>query len=183
MERRRERKMSFKIRQNGDNLKEYTCNKTTLGMLKKLIIILAFTIGVSSIFLFSIAQTKPATPKSNVDQKIIIPIAPLAATSSLPVYTVGHVSRHVLPFVNQKVRLQAYLLEKDTNYIIVSDEPSGSLSRYDLPVEGKGIDVLQPGYLYIIEGVILDHGLHASNGNPYHLELSQLPILDAKSKP
>lgn len=96
-------------------------------------------------------------------------------TQNLPTHAVGEVTRHTAGFVGQTVLLRGYLLKKETGYIIFSDEPTGSISNFDLPITGQGIDLIQPGRAYVVEGTFLDHGLVASNGNTYHLELSTLP--------
>lgn len=88
---------------------------------------------------------------------------------------VGAVTRHADGFVGQHVRLIGYLLAREPGYILVSDEARGRITRYDLPVTGAGIDGMLPLKKYVIEGEFLDHGLTASNGNAYHLELSAAP--------
>ena len=95
--------------------------------------------------------------------------------AALPMHTVGQVTRHAAQFVGQTVLLKGYLLKKESGYIIFSDEPTGSISAYDLPVIGTGFDTIQPKQAYLLQGVFLGSGLTASNGNAYHLELSALP--------
>jgi hypothetical protein len=99
---------------------------------------------------------------------------PSLATST-PVYGVGQVTRHAFLYINQTVTMKGYLLKGEKGYLIFSDEATGAISQYDLPVSGAGIDVIKPGVPYQIQGVFLDHGLTASNGNPDHLELSKAP--------
>lgn len=98
-----------------------------------------------------------------------------AAASTLPVHRVGAVTRHASKFIGQTIALKGYVLAWKTGYVLFSDEPDGSISRYDLPVVGDGAEQMKAGKRYIIEGVFLDHGLAASNGNPDHLELSAPP--------
>ncbi len=100
-----------------------------------------------------------------------------SAAQMLTAHTVGEVTRHVQSFVGQTVLLRGYLLKKESGYVIFSDEATGSMSNFDLPVTGQGIDLIQPNQAYLVQGVFLGQGLTASNGNPYHLELSSLPTL------
>ena len=88
---------------------------------------------------------------------------------------VGAVTRHAEKFVGQHVLLVGYLLARESGYIFFSDEARGRITRYDLPVAGPGLDQMAPMKRYLIEGEFLDHGLAASNGSPYHLELSTPP--------
>ncbi len=94
---------------------------------------------------------------------------------NLSPHTVGQVTRHATNFIGQNIKVQGYLLKKEPGYIIISDEAGGSLSMYDLPVIGPGIDAVQFGKKYIFQGMFLGKGLIASNKNPNHLELSQPP--------
>ena len=106
-------------------------------------------------------------------------LTPQSSTSSQPllIHSVGAVTRNAGQYVGQTVLLQGYLLQKESGYIIFSDEPTGSVSGYDLPVTGQGIDLIRPKQAYLVEGTFLDHGLVASNGSIYHLELSSSPSL------
>ncbi len=99
------------------------------------------------------------------------------SSQALPTYTVGEVTRNMGQFVGQSVLLRGYLLKKESGYVIFSDEPTGPISSYDLPVTGQGIDLMQPDQAYLIEGTLFDHGLVASNGSAYHLELLASPSL------
>lgn len=98
--------------------------------------------------------------------------------SAFPIYTVGEITRHTGQFVGQTVLIKGYLIKKEPGYIIFSDEPTGLISSYDLPITGQNIDLLQSNHLYSVEGTFLDHGLVSSNGNKFHLELTTAPILD-----
>ena len=93
----------------------------------------------------------------------------------LTTYTVGEVTRHAQSFVGQTVLIRGYLLQKENGYVIFSDEATGSISSFDLPVTGQGFDLMQANQAYLLQGVFLGQGLTASNGNAYHLELSSPP--------
>jgi len=93
-------------------------------------------------------------------------------TPTSTIYTVGEVTRHAQSFIGQTLLIRGYLLRKETGYIIFSDEPTGTISRFDLPVTGQGIDLMQPNQAYLVEGNFLSHGLTPINGSVYHLELS-----------
>jgi hypothetical protein len=97
-----------------------------------------------------------------------------AANASL-VHKVGQVTRHARQFVDQDVMLIGYVLAREKDYVLFSDEPRGKISVHDLPVSGEALDQLQPMTKYLIEGKFLDHGLEASNGSRYHLELTAAP--------
>ena len=101
------------------------------------------------------------------------------AVSAPAIHKVGAITRHAAKFVGQDVAMRGYMLARADGYILFSDEPGGRIGRYDLPVSGGGIDQIQPGKRYVIEGRFLDHGLKASNGNPDHLELTAPPQLAA----
>ncbi len=98
----------------------------------------------------------------------------------LPASTIGKITRHAQNFINQNIKVQGYLIKRETGYIIISDEASGAISRYDLPVIGPGIDTVQPDKKYIFQGTFLDQGRVFSNNNPDHLELSQPPESSAQ---
>jgi hypothetical protein len=98
---------------------------------------------------------------------------PVAAAG--PIHKVGAVTRHAAKFIGQTVVLEGYVLATEGGYILFSDEPTGKISVHDLPVTGAGADALQPLKKYLIEGTFLDHGLTASNGSIYHLELGTPP--------
>jgi hypothetical protein len=102
-----------------------------------------------------------------------LPVHAMAAEPT--VHKVGAVTRHAGKFVGQHVLLSGYPLAREQGYILFSDEPRGRISRYDLPVVGAGVDKMRRTKRYLIEGEFLDHGLTASNGSRYHLELSAPP--------
>ena len=89
---------------------------------------------------------------------------------------VGAVTWHASQYVGQTVKLVGYLVAREPGYVLFSDEPTGKISTHDLPVSGVGVDTFQPMRKYIIEGILLDHGLQARNGNHYHLELAAPPV-------
>ena len=102
---------------------------------------------------------------------------PPATASPLPLHTVGQVTRHASGFIGQEVRLAGYLIKKESSYIIISDETTGTMSNFDLPVTGSGISAVQSGKKYIFQGMFLNQGLVSSNQSPTHLELTQVPVL------
>ena len=106
---------------------------------------------------------------------VVAAFAGEAATGAGVVHKVGAVTRHASKFVDQDVLLSGYLLVREDGYVLFSDEPTGKVSQYDLPVVGDGLDQMLPTKRYVIEGKFLDHGLTASNANLYHLELSGPP--------
>jgi len=91
------------------------------------------------------------------------------------VHKIGAVTWHATRFANQDLVLTGYMLERDSGYVLFSDEPNGAISAHDLPVTGVGLDLLQSKVKYILRGHFA-RGLHpASNGNVYSLELSTVP--------
>ncbi len=91
------------------------------------------------------------------------------------VHKVGQITWHARQFVDQDVTLTGYVLVQEKDYVLFSDEPKGRVSAHDLPVTGAGLDRMKPMTRYVIAGRFLDHGVKASNGNKYHLELSVPP--------
>ena len=106
-----------------------------------------------------------------------VALPPWSTVGITTLHTVGQVTRHAGQFVYQHVRIQGYLLQKNNGYIIFSDEPTGVIGRYDLPVVGAGTDTMQSGKKYELQGTFLGQGLVSSNHNPDHLELDRLPVL------
>jgi hypothetical protein len=107
---------------------------------------------------------------------LVVALAGPAAAANAPVmHKVGAVTWHARKFVGQELVLTGYLLVREKDYILFSDEPSGKVSSHDLPVTGPGLDQMQPLKKYVIAGRFLDHGLAASNGSRYHLELTAPP--------
>ena len=89
---------------------------------------------------------------------------------------IGAVTWHPLKFVGKEVTLSGYMLSREKDYVIFSDEPTGRISSHDLPVSGPGTEALQSHKKYKIQGKFLDSGLVATNGNTYHLELTAAPV-------
>lgn len=110
-----------------------------------------------------------------VSKTLVESASSVLASTTPSLFTVGQVTRHVSQFIGQQVQIQGYLLRKDNGYIIFSDEPTGTIGRYDLPVTGTGIETMQSGQKYELVGKFLGSGLSSSNGNPDHLELDNLP--------
>lgn len=113
---------------------------------------------------------------------ILRPAAPntssgsIAATSApLSPHTVGEVTWHPDGYVGTEVHMRGYMLRRGNGYAIFSDEPTGAVSAHDLPVTGPGVDNLTIGGAYLLDGIFLNHGLFASNGNAYHLKLLNPP--------
>ncbi len=98
-----------------------------------------------------------------------------SSIQNLPLHTIGQVTRYASNFVKQNIKVAGYLIKKETGYLIFSDEATGVISSFDLPVTGLGIDTVKFGQKYILEGTFMYGGLHSSNNNPYHLELLDVP--------
>lgn len=88
--------------------------------------------------------------------------------------TIGQVSRHANSYVGQTITLTGYVLKQENGYVLFSDEQSGNVGFYDLPVSGAAINNLILKQKYIIQGVLKYQGLAASNGNPYHFEITSV---------
>jgi hypothetical protein len=91
------------------------------------------------------------------------------------VHKVGAVTWHAKNFVDHYVTIVGYVLAKENDYVLLSDEAGGKISPHDLPVTGAGSDEMQPHRKYVVAGRFMDHGLTASNGSRYHLELNGAP--------
>jgi hypothetical protein len=100
---------------------------------------------------------------------------PMSAAGASAVYKVGQITWHPRKYVNRDVIVAGYVLARTKDYVLFSDEPSGKVSTHDLPVSGANLDQMRSLRKYVIEGTFLDHGLAASNGNRYHLELTGPP--------
>ncbi len=105
------------------------------------------------------------------DKPKIVP----SPTATLPLHTIGQVTRHANRFAGQNVKVAGYLIKKEAGYLIFSDETVGAISSFDLPVIGAGIDIVKSGQKYTLEGAFIYGGLKSSNKNLYHLELSNIP--------
>lgn len=101
-----------------------------------------------------------------------------AASPATPVvitHKVGAVTWHAKAYAAQIVRVRGYVLALADGYLLFSDEPTGAISAHDLPVTGPGIEKMLLKGKYVLEGRFVAGGLTASNGNPYHLELTSPP--------
>lgn len=102
----------------------------------------------------------------------IIAISTTAAPTLNPV-TVGNVSRHAQNYLGQTVIIAGYVLSQQNGYVIISDEPGGTVGFYDLPVMGPGVAGLQLKQKYVFQGILRGTGLTSTNRNPDHLELAE----------
>jgi hypothetical protein len=109
------------------------------------------------------------------DAVLVVALGSQAGGAANAVHKVGAVTWHAAKFVGKDVVLEGYVLAKEPGYVLFSDEATGKITAHDLPVAGTGADTMQTKTKYVIEGIFLDHGLSASNGSPYHLELTDLP--------
>ena len=100
------------------------------------------------------------------------------STQNLPIHTIGQITRHAKDFVGKNIKVAGYLIKKETDYLIFSDEAMGAISSFDLPVIGQGVDIVKSGKKYVLEGKFIEGGLQSSNKNLYHLELSNSPNLN-----
>lgn len=98
-----------------------------------------------------------------------------ALAQAAPVHRVGAVTWHAARYAGKVVTLRGYLLAHRPGYILFSDEPGGKISAHDLPVTGTGIAAIKARRKYRLTGRFVKGGLKASNGNPYHLELTAAP--------
>ncbi len=106
---------------------------------------------------------------------IIAGTTPSSTTAGNPaVYAVGAVTRNPAPYIGATLAIRGYLLEKDTGYDIISDEPTGTVGPYDLPVTGPLLASLHSGILYTLQGTFLGQGLTARNGNPDHFAVDAI---------
>ena len=100
------------------------------------------------------------------------------SSSSTPptssILSVGQVSRHAQIYLNQSVVITGYILEQQNGYALFSDESTGSIGVYDLPVYGPGVDGLLPKQKYILQGILNYQALTSSNHNPYNLEVTNI---------
>ncbi|MBI1170263.1 hypothetical protein GC209_02585 [bacterium] len=91
------------------------------------------------------------------------------------VHKVGKLTWHPAGYVGKVLAMKGYVLQAGDGYVLFSDEPGGAISAHDLPVQGTGFDQMKPGTLYLLHGTFVKGGLKASNGNPYHLDLTAPP--------
>lgn len=142
----------------------------------KKIVILA-SIIVIGFLIYLPESSKLNTPSAILYGTTSLPISSTSQStlSPLPLYTIGHITRHPGGYVNKVVKLAGYMLTFDKTYVIFSDESGGSVNSYDLPVIGPGIEALKFKQKYILQGTFVYGGLNANNHNEYHLELSNPP--------
>ncbi|MBZ9799596.1 hypothetical protein [Mesorhizobium sp. ES1-4] len=111
---------------------------------------------------------------------IAIGVAAAAATVASAggaVHRIGSVTWHPDQYAGQVLDLVGYPLARRDGYVLFSDEAQGAVSAHDLPVAGANVDKMQLHRRYYIQGKFVGGGLKASNGNPYHLQLTALPKL------
>src|SRR5579872_1676120 len=102
-----------------------------------------------------------------------------AAAPAAPVPTVhkvGAITWHAKAYAAQTLTIKGYVLAQEAGYLLFSDEPTGAISAHDLPVTGSGTDQLPLEGKFLLTGRFILGGLKASNGNPYHLELTAPPV-------
>ena len=101
----------------------------------------------------------------------------IASEATVPpiVHKVGAVTWHAKTYAAQIVSVRGYVLALQDGYLLFSDEPTGAISAHDLPVEGPGTGTMVLKGKYVLVGRFVAGGLKASNGNPYHLELTTPP--------
>ena len=98
-----------------------------------------------------------------------------ATTPAVVTHKVGAVTWHAKTYAAQIVSVRGYVLALEDGYLLFSDEPTGAISAHDLPVEGPGTKAMVLKGKYVLVGRFVAGGLKASNGNPYHLELTMPP--------
>ncbi len=111
---------------------------------------------------------EPAPGSTQDENKKLIEATPLR---------IGNITWHPKNFIDKEVFLVGYVLKKEKDYDIFSDEAGGAITSHDLPVSGTGVDQLVLKQKYTITGIFRYKGLSASNGSAYHLELSATPTL------
>lgn len=97
-----------------------------------------------------------------------------SSSDSLAIQTVSEVTHHTKKYENQTVRVEGYVLKIEKDYAIFSDEPSGLISTFDLPVTGEGTEALEEQVKYQIEGKLIFGGLKSSNKSEYHVEVTRI---------
>jgi hypothetical protein len=102
-------------------------------------------------------------------------LAPSPSAAPAPI-SVGYLMKHRQSLVGVETAIEGYMIKKDTGYIIFSDEKIDTPNPNDLPVNGSGEERIMPRQKYILTGRLVYKGLAASNGNPYHFELTKKPV-------
>ena len=123
---------------------------------------------MKNIWLVALALWSLDTSLALADTAATAPTAPV-------IYKVGQVTRHAQKFEGKQLQIQGYRLAPGTDYVLVSDEPSGAIGSHDLPVTGPGIAGMKANVKYLLVGTFIKGGLVASNGNPDHFELATAP--------
>ena len=109
---------------------------------------------------------------------ITMTLSPLLASAEAAtpaIQKVGAITWHAAKYASKFITVSGYVLAKDADYVLFSDEPTGKISSHDLPVTGPGVEQLQLTKKYVLTGQFVAGGLHASNGSAYHLELAATP--------
>ncbi len=99
-----------------------------------------------------------------------------AAVQTLP--TIGTMTRHPDQYVGENVLVRGYPLAVGSGYAIFSDEASGAISSFDLPVVGAGAETVATGTQYTLQGTFTAGNAAAMNGSTYQLQLSATPTAD-----
>lgn len=118
-------------------------------------------------------MNRPA--RSQVLALVLCLLAGSAAATPAVVHKVGAVTWNAGKYASQLVTVRGYVLALGVGYVLFSDEPTGAISAHDLPVSGPGVDQMVLKGKYTLQGRFVAGGLTASNGNPYHLELTAPP--------
>ncbi len=139
-----------------------------------LIIVTVFILTAGSLFIINLYRVGSKPDNSPLQTKIPDSVGSISTPAAS---LVGKITRHANNFINKNVKVRGYLIKKEIGYIIISDEASGAISMYDLPVIGPGIDAVKPNKKYVFQGMFLGQGRVFSNNSPDHLELSQPPEL------
>jgi hypothetical protein len=93
---------------------------------------------------------------------------------------VGVVTRHASRYIGHQLTISGFILGQESGYALVSDEASGRIGHFDLPVVGATVSTLKTHMRYEFEGRLVGSGLKAVNGDPVHLELIAPPIPSKK---
>jgi hypothetical protein len=111
---------------------------------------------------------------------LVAPLAGSAAAAPTQVHKVGVITWHASRYVSRIVTVVGFVLAQGPGYVLFSDEPTGKISSHDLPVTGAAVDSLTLTKKYKLEGRFVSGGFAASNGSPYHLELTAAPQMAGK---
>lgn len=93
---------------------------------------------------------------------------------SLPIHTVGEITRHAGNYLNKDVRIEGYLLKKGRGYNIFSDEMAGSVTRHDLSITGAEITRMRVKQKYILEGTFVADTSSNTSRTLYALHVSKI---------